>query len=219
MKKSARSGASGRVEARYQARRDQILDIAVEAFRQKGYAGTSMQDIGHALERTKGSLYYYFPDKEEILFQCHERALDHILGIAAEVRDRHERPDAALRELIEKHVEIMVHEFHGTALALEIGDLTGERLSRVVQRRDRYERHLRELLREGVRAGVFRLVDAKLTTFAILGAINWVAQWYREAGGAQAREIGAAFADLFLQGLSPKGRRPARRPASATRTT
>jgi len=223
---SGAAPAGGRVAARYQARREQILGIAVAAFRRRGYAGTSMQDIGQALERTKGSLYHYFADKEAILFQCHERAHRHMLDVARGVRGRHSDPPAALRELIARHVEIMVHEFHGTALALEVGALTGRRLSRVVAQRDRYERILRGVVSAGVRRGAFRPVDVKLTTFAILGAINWIAQWYRPSGGARPGEIGRCFADLFLHALrtpkrSTRRKRPApsrRRPAARRRS-
>jgi AcrR family transcriptional regulator len=213
---TSRRAAPGRVAARYEARRDHILDIAVSAFRLKGYAGTSMQDIGRALERTKGSLYYYFPDKEAILFQCHERALQHILAVARAVPGRTTDPAAALRELIERHVEIMVHEFHGTALALEVGALTGRRLARVVAMRDRYERILRGVVGAGVRSGVFRRVDVKLATFSILGAINWIGQWYRVSGGLSAADIGRSFADLFLQALRAS-RVPAQRGRPASR--
>jgi AcrR family transcriptional regulator len=198
------AGRAGR--PKYLARRDQILNIAVSAFRRKGYFGTSMQDIGRALERTKGSLYYYFPDKESILYRCHERALDHILEVAREVRRESRGPAAALRHLIERHVAIMVHEFHGTALALEVGALSGARLDEVVKRRDRYERILRDVIAEGVRTGAFRSVDAKLAAFAILGSINWIAQWYRPAGRLRPEDIGVSFADLFLRGLEPARR-------------
>jgi AcrR family transcriptional regulator len=186
---------------RYDARRDEILDIAVAAFRRKGFAGTSMQDIGRALERTKGSLYYYFPDKEEILFDCHDRALDRILQMAREVRGASRDPAERLRGLIEGHVALMVHEFHGTALALELSALGGRRLASVVRRRDKYERILRTVIGEGVRTGAFRPVDPKLSAFAILGSINWIARWYRPRGGAGAEAIGQSFADLHLRAL------------------
>jgi AcrR family transcriptional regulator len=204
----------GALRPRFQARRDQILNIAVSAFRHKGYAGTSMRDIGQALERTKGSLYYYFPDKETILYRCHERALDHILEVAREVRRESRGPAAALHQLIERHVAIMVHEFHGTALALEVGALTGARLAGVIRRRDRYERILRGLVSRGMRTGAFRAVDAKLTVFAILGSINWIAQWYRPAGAARAEEIGRQFADLYLRALAPVPRARSARPGA-----
>jgi len=189
-----------------QAKRDQILDAAVAAFRKKGYAGTSIEDISRQLHLTKGSLYYYFHDKEDILFACHERSLDHLLSVGRAARRRHRGPEAALEELIEKHAEIMVEEFRGTALALEVDALTGPRLKRVVRRRDQYEGILRGVIEEGVRSGAFRPVDSKLAAFAILGAINWMARWYREDGGAHPREIGHFFADLYLRALKSRGR-------------
>jgi AcrR family transcriptional regulator len=196
---------SAKTHLKRQARRERILDTAVAAFRSRGYGGTSMRDIAQTLEITKGNLDYDFPDKEEILFRCHERALTHILEIARGARRSHPEPAAALRDLIEQHVAIMVEEFHGTALALEIGHLTGPRLERVVALRDRYERVLREVLRQGVRSGAFRNNDVKLTAFSILGAINWIAQWYRAAGAVTSEQIGRHFADLFLRSLAPDG--------------
>jgi AcrR family transcriptional regulator len=199
---------------RYDARRDEILDIAVAAFRRKGYDGTSMRDIGRALMRTQGSLYYYFPDKESILYRSHERALDRVLAMAAEVRRRTKDPAGRLRGLIEGHVSLMVQEFHGTAFALELGALGGSRLRAVVVRRDRYERILRGVIAAGIRRAQFRAVDPKLTAFALLGSINWIARWYRPRGAASAGEIGAAFADLYLRSLirHPVGIRAPRPP-------
>lgn len=204
---------------KFMVKRDQILDAAVAAFREKGYAGTSIQDISRQLHLTKGSLYYYFHDKEDILFACHERSLDHLLAITREVRGTQKDPESALRELIEKHAAIVVEEFRSTALALEVGALTGPRLRRVVQRRDEYEGTLRTLIEEGIRAEVFRPVDAKLAAFAILGAINWMARWYREGGGTRPREIGRSFADLFVRALKPAGqaRRTKKVPAMGVR--
>ncbi len=187
--------------ARYRAKRDQILDTAVAAFRRGGYAGTSTHDIARALHMTKGSLYYYFRDKEDILFSCHARALDHLLAVARAARRRQRDPETALGELIEEHVGIMVHEFRGSALALEVATLSGLRRERVIRRRDQYEGMLRDIIAQGVRSGAFRPVDPRLTSFAILGAINWMARWYREAGGSSAEAIGRAFADLFVRAL------------------
>jgi AcrR family transcriptional regulator len=204
-------GAGRSRRLRYDARRDEILDIAVAAFRKKGYAGTSMRDIGRALMRTQGSLYYYFPDKEAILYRSHERALDRVLEMAAEVRRRTPDPAERLRGLIEGHVALMVQEFHGTAFALELGALSGSRLRAVVRRRDRYERILRGVIAAGIRRGQFHPADPKLTAFALLGSINWIARWYRPRGGAGIGEVGRTFADLYLRSLlrNPTRSRPA----------
>jgi AcrR family transcriptional regulator len=56
--------------------KSEIIKVAVSAFKQKGYHGTTMDDIARKLKITKGSLYYYFKNKEAILFNCHMASLD-----------------------------------------------------------------------------------------------------------------------------------------------
>jgi len=58
--------ATGRREARRLARRKAILAVAAESFFQNGYAGTTMSDIAATLGGSKGTLWSYFPSKEEL---------------------------------------------------------------------------------------------------------------------------------------------------------
>ena len=98
-----------------------ILESAVAAFRRDGYHGTTMEAIAAELLMTKGSLYYYFRDKEEILFAVHDPALDRLLAELARVKRRRVCPCERLEDLLASHIRIMVEGFHGTALALEFG--------------------------------------------------------------------------------------------------
>jgi AcrR family transcriptional regulator len=160
-----------------------------------------MDDIAEDLSLTRGSLYYYFRDKEEILALCHLAALEAVNGALDRVRRERLAPDVALRRLVAEHVRIMVDGFQGSALALEVDALDSVRRAEVVSLRDRYERGLRDTIADGVKAGIFREQDVKLTAFAMFGSINWVARWYREGGGAGPSEIAEAFSRLFLEGL------------------
>ena len=67
-------------------RRIEILKSAAAAFRRRGYHGASVDEIASALEMTKGNLYYYFKNKEEILFACHEYSLDKLLVLMTDVQ-------------------------------------------------------------------------------------------------------------------------------------
>jgi AcrR family transcriptional regulator len=196
----------GRATTKRRKKSEAILASAVAAFRRHGYHGTSMREIADALELTKGSLYYYFDSKAEILEAAHDRALDRMLGALDRVEAADRDPASALRELIVEHVRAMVDGFHGTALALELDALPPQKLRRLIAKRDRYERGLRHILERGTAAGVFRPLDARLACFAVLGAINWMARWYRTDGGADAAAVGQAFAAVFLHGfLQPAG--------------
>jgi len=213
--RSGRAASSRRPSPHVQKKRDakrlQILESAVRAFAARGFHGTSMADIARELRRTRGSLYYYFRDKEEILALCHAVALEAVLAAYEKVRVSALPPDEKLRRLIQQHVRVQVDKFHGTALALELDALRPASRAAVVEGRDRYDRGRRELIEEGVRAKLFRPVDPKLAAFAVVGAINWIGRWYRPDGGATPETLGREFADLFLAALSeperPKGPR------------
>jgi AcrR family transcriptional regulator len=204
-----RRAPSAHVETKRKAKRARILESAVRSFAAKGFYGTSMDDIAEELLLTRGSLYYYFRDKEEILALCHETALEAMLDVTDRVRASALPPDQALRRIIVEHARVMVDKFHGTALALQVDALDARRRAAVVGVRDAYEKSLRDVIAEGVQQRVFRPVDTKLASFAILGAMNWMARWYRAGGGASADEIGEEFAGIFLEGLrAPAGTEP-----------
>src|SRR5881398_382449 len=63
-----------------------ILKSAAKAFRKLGYHGATVEQIASALRMKKGNLYYYFRNKEDILFACHQYSLDRLMTLLAEVQ-------------------------------------------------------------------------------------------------------------------------------------
>src|SRR5580765_2931799 len=122
-----RRGAVTKQALRRKHRVEAILESAIAAFRRHGYHGTTMEQIADQLLMTKGSLYYYFKDKEEILFAVHDRALDRILDELEAVHRKGGCPCEQLEGLLSAHIRIMVEGFHGTALALEFAALSADK--------------------------------------------------------------------------------------------
>jgi TetR/AcrR family transcriptional regulator len=181
-----------------------ILRSAAAAFRRRGYHGASVEEIADALGMTKGNLYHYFRDKDEILFVCHDYSLDVLLAALREI-DRTDRPaDEKLRRLIEAFVHMIIDELHGTALTLDVQALSPPRLRKVIAKRDRFDRGVRALIRAGIRSGAFAPGDPKLLSFAILGAVNWIPRWFDPAGRARSDEIARVFAAYLVDGLRPR---------------
>ncbi|MCA8919789.1 MAG: TetR family transcriptional regulator [Planctomycetes bacterium] len=196
--------AAERRQKKTELKREAILRSAAAAFRRKGYHGTSMEDISEQLLMTKGSLYYYFSDKEAILFACHDFSLDRVLEKMREVIEAQKAANSAdkLGALIQGLVDVMIDDLQGSALALDFTALRDELLEKIIIKRDQFERGMRVVISEGVKNGEFRNVDPKLATFAILGAINWISKWYRPDGSFKAADIGRMYSDLFVKGLS-----------------
>jgi AcrR family transcriptional regulator len=181
--------------------RVEILKSAAAAFRRLGYHGATVEKIAAVLHMKKGNLYYYFHNKEEILFACHQYSLDRLLAQLDEIEQRSLAPDEKLRQLIGFFVHTILDELHGTALFLELEALSPAHLKTVIARRDRFDHGIRHILEEGIRAGLFGPADAKLLSFAILGAVNWIPRWYNPAGPAASQEIADQFADYLIGGL------------------
>lgn len=188
------SSASTRVE---------ILKSAAHAFRQLGYHGATVEQIAATLEMKKGNLYYYFKNKEDILFACHQYSLDNLLGTLGEIEASDAKPDEKLRRLIVSFVHIILDHLFGIALFMDLEALNPEHRAAVIERRDHFDRGLRRVVQQGVDEGLFRPVDVKLVSFAILGAVNWIRRWYHPEGPSTSQEIADRFADFLLAGLRP----------------
>jgi TetR/AcrR family transcriptional regulator len=195
------STASPHVRAKRTRRRTEILHAALRAFRDRGYHATTLDDIAERLGVGKTALYHYFPDKEAILYACHQESLaelDRILRGARRLSSATER----LAYVIREHVRVMTDTLEGSPLAFEVPALSPERQRPIVAARDRYERALRRTITEGIAAGEFREVEPKIAVFAILGAVNWIARWYRPDGSLHAPELGEQFAEHLVGGLT-----------------
>ena len=98
----------------------------------------------------KGNLYYYFKNKEEILFACHQYSLDRLLQLLDDIEQSDLPPDEKLRRLIVAFVHTILDELHGTALFLELESLTPAHLKAVIVRRDKFDHGVRQVVAEGM---------------------------------------------------------------------
>ncbi len=183
-------------------RRIDILKSAAAAFRRRGYHGASVDEIASALQMTKGNLYYYFRNKEEILYACHEYSLDVLLALLADVRAEGSTPDEKLRKLVLAFVHLILDELQATALTLDLQALSPPLQRKIIERRDTFDRGLREIIQQGMDEGRFARGNPKMVAFAVMGAVNWITKWFDPAGPMTSDEIGRAFADYLVGGLT-----------------
>jgi AcrR family transcriptional regulator len=210
LNRSSNEAPSERVQRKNEARRLSILRAAARVFRRLGVSATGMREIADEADLSPGNLYYYFSGKDEILLFCQERTLERL---AASVKAARSIPGSwagRLRMVLSGHVHCMLDELEGATAHLEVEALPEVMRAGVVQKRDAYERAVRALVAEGVRAGEFTPADPALVTRAMLGAVNWTARWYRHDGAQSVAEIADSLADYLARGLlpTPAAKRP-----------
>ncbi len=182
-------------------KRAEILRTAAAAFSRHGYHGASVEQIARTLGMTKGSLYYYFENKEEILFFCHDYSLDILIELLERIDRGSDATDQKVHSLVVGFVHMLLDELQGTELTHDIGALSPRLFRRVTAKRDRFENGVRRLVQQGMDEGVFAKGDAKLVSFAILGAMNWITRWFSPTGSASSQQIAEQFAGFLLAGL------------------
>src|SRR5438132_1970815 len=144
-----------RTPATSHATRIRILQAAAGAFRKFGYHGATVEHIAAALPMKKGNLYYYFRNKEAILFACHQYSLDRLTELLEEIEHADAPADDKLRRLITAFVHTILDELHGTTLFIDLEALSPPHFKTIVARRDRVDRGMRRIIEHGIAAGRF----------------------------------------------------------------
>jgi AcrR family transcriptional regulator len=202
-RRAAQAGRAPAADRRWRARQAEILRAAGAVFRAKGFEAAGMRDIAQAAGLSAANLYYYFESKDALLYTCQDLALDRLLDAVRAAKAGKGSVEARLRAVLEAHLRVLLDEVEGGAAHLAIDALPAPLRQKVVEKRDRYERALRALVAEGVRAGELAPCDPTLVTRAMLGAINWTARWFRPDGKTAVDAVRAGFTDYLLRGLRP----------------
>jgi AcrR family transcriptional regulator len=192
---------SPHVREKRRRRRAEILHAALRAFRDKGYHATTLDDIALHVGVRKTALYHYFPDKQTILHECHREASAELARILREARGL-ETAREQLTHVIREHVRVMTETLEGSPLAFEVTAFSPDRQKDLMAARDAYERGVRRIIDRGIRNREFRAMNSKVAVFVILGAINWIARWYRPEGALHAAELGEQYAEHLVRGMA-----------------
>ncbi|MCF7551398.1 TetR/AcrR family transcriptional regulator [Pseudonocardia sp. WMMC193] len=156
-----------------------ILATAADLLGERGYAGVNLEDVAERLDVTKGSLYYYFASKDELVTAAIE-------ALGAEWTDRlqalpaHGPPTERLRALLREHIRIAVRE-HPAALRLFLvpDDWPEPQRDRIKALRHRHDAVFRAVVEEGARTGEFAVVAVDPTLQVLHAGMSQAPLWVR----------------------------------------
>ena len=185
-------------------KRDAVILAAARAFRLRGYHNTSVDDLAALLNVTKPTIYHYLDNKEEILFECFRTGLDQIKSAFDEIRDSNAPAIERLTAVMRKYAEAITSEFGWCMVRAEDQDLSPVMSKRINQLKSEIDHGIRRLIKDGIADGSIRRCDPKITTFALAGAMNWIAHWHRADAELTPDQIADRFIETFVNGLQPR---------------
>jgi len=175
-------------------RHREILEAAAVLFAERGYAATSVRDIGERVGLLGGSLYHYIKSKEALFVKIHDIALqvaeDRIRSVIAKAEGPWERLSAAATTMLEIQLDPnsitmpLMSDFQSVPPAVR---------ERLVAKRDAFERIFVQLVDD---LPLAPNLDRKIYRLLLLTLLNNVGSWYRQGGQTPAeiaRQIMAIF--------------------------
>lgn len=185
-------------------RKEQLLDVAARVFSERGYNGSSMQNLAEGLGILRGSIYAHIDSKEDLLFDIVDSGadrfisrLDRVTGSASE----------KLRAAFTSHIETIAEHLEASTVFLnDWRFLSPDRRRTIENKRERYEQMVEAIIEQGIAEGQFRKdLDAGFAALMVLSNMNWVYQWYRRDGKMTPAQIADVFSEMVLNGFAPRG--------------
>ncbi|MEI5906931.1 TetR/AcrR family transcriptional regulator [Bacillus spongiae] len=185
--------------------KDKLTQQSISLFDEKGFSETSIQDIVDALGVTKGTFYYYFSSKEELLMDIQLAYIDDILSHQERILlDSTKNCKDKLFEIV--YLLIRNIERQGASAKVffrEMRHLNEERLNEIIPKRDQFRKNVETLINQGMGNGEFRTdLNARIVTFGLLGMTNWSYQWFNPSSQLTDKELSEIYLEMVLNGIS-----------------
>jgi AcrR family transcriptional regulator len=184
--------------------KEKITGQSIRLFEKKGFSETSIQDIVDSLGVTKGTFYYYFSSKEELLMDIHLGYIDGLLFHQEQIlKDASKCCKEKLFEIVNMLItNIRIQGAAAKIFFREMKNLSSERIALIVPKRDQFRLNIEGLIKDGVEKEEFRFdINATIITMGILGITNWSYQWFNPNGRVSDQEVAAIFVEMILKGI------------------
>lgn len=181
-------------------KRDAILRAATEIINVKGYALATMTEIAAALDLRDAALYYYFPNKQALVFACHQSSLERFERVLSET----DQDGGAGFERLERFLRALLVESARNGPLLYFGDrsyLDEDQRDAIAACSEHLTRRLERIIQDGMADGSITPCESSLVVQLLLGMLIWLAKWVPTVEGVTVDRLMAAIGVVGLRGL------------------
>lgn len=177
-----------------------IRQAAIALIAERGFEAMTLRQLAERVGVQPGSIYRYFPSKGRMLVELLTGHLQFLLDQWHVEQPDSDDPVARLRAFVDFHVRLHTLRRREVFVAnMELRSLAPDDHRHVVALRRSYEDIVTGIVRSGVEAGVFRVPDARIASYAVLAMLTGVGSWYREGGRIGKRELVDQYTQLVMQ--------------------
>lgn len=179
-----------------------LMLSGLRSFAERGFHATTTRDIATGAGMSPAALYVYFPSKVGLLFAISHSGHEQTLAMVTAAIAKGAEPVARMRYLVAAFVAWHA-EWHTVARVVqyELDALPAQDFAVVADLRRRTEQLVRDVIADGVAAGVFDVPDVRTAARAVLSLGIDVARWYLPTSRTSPVELGTQYSALILRML------------------
>ena len=183
--------------------RERIIDASWELFREKGFGATTINDIIEKADISKGSFYYYFRSKDDLLGTLSEILDGEYRRLEKEEPEGMSCFDKLLWLNYEVHSFMEEHFDYSMLAYLYSAQIIKEDFSSLLDRNRFYYRYIERLMDEGRRSGELneRMPVSEMVRFFSMQERALVTEWCMNNGSFSLGEYSRELFPVMLQGL------------------
>ena len=184
---------------------DTLIKRAIEVFNERGFHGTSMDNLAQQLGITKSAIYHHVGSKEDLLEEAIDLSLDKLFEVLDTQSARTDiSAEQRLREVVRGSVEVLIEYRDSVALLLRVrGASPVER--RALEKRREIDTRTKQLVDAAIAEGALRNdIGPGLITRLLFGMVNSLTEWYRPREGRDAGAVADAVVAIAFEGLEAK---------------
>ena len=183
-----------------------VREAGIRLIWEHGFEAMSLRRLAAEVGIQPGSLYNHFETKQALLFDIVRDHMETLLAACDAALAGREAPRDRLVAFAGFHLR-----YHMTRRMLvyiansELRSLEPDNRATVVSLRKRYEQKLTDILVAGRERGLFRVDDARVTTFALIWMLTGICEWY-QPGGRMSEDALVAVHVAMVLGAVEAGR-------------
>lgn len=183
-------------------RKSEIITIASQLFREKGYSAITMRDIAQAMDIKAASLYNHIKSKQEILVLIIIEIAEEFTTVMNEIVSSEVSSIEKIKKVIHLHIDITLR--NPDALACLNNDwmhLEDKDLNYFLKMRTDYEENFRKIVKQGIASEQIKNLNQEVIIFSTLSTLRTLYLWYNKAKSLNDKVLKKDLEEILLKGI------------------
>ncbi|WP_162127277.1 TetR/AcrR family transcriptional regulator [Flavobacterium phycosphaerae] len=183
-------------------RKTEIITVAAQLFKEKGYSAVTMRDIAQAMDIKAASLYNHIKSKQEILVLIIIEIAEEFTTTMNDVVRSEESTIQKIERIIQLHIDITLRD--ANALACLNNDwmhLSDAELAYFIKMREDYEEKFQTIIKKGIADGEIKNLNLEVIIFSTLSTLRTLYLWYGKKKSPDPAVLKSNMIQVLLYGI------------------